>query len=365
MGANTPRAARCLNATIRKQMTDKTLIVHIGSGKTGSSSIQLTMAEQRETMEAAGFHYLGILLEYADAAPSFEWRKRGGSALFFMQGEAKSRSDELYEALSQEIGAASPGTTLIWSNEWLFGRHERVLPVLARLAEDGVSIRVVCYVRRHDRWAVSAYKQWALKNKTNEGRIQSFSEWFPRTAHVFYPSLKPWADNYGKALELFNFDTVGDVSKHFIDLLALPEGVEPLDDNVSPGDEVLALWALYNNKFDGPVPPRFERLLQQLVPDTARTMMPPLHTLLPSLADLEALQHSHAADAQALNALLVERGQPQFDDAPPKAVANEIDPWRMTCLLASMVTGLNERLQNQQRQIMDLRKRLDAIGKKG
>ncbi|GAB5378657.1 MAG: hypothetical protein AcusKO_51190 [Acuticoccus sp.] len=138
-------------------MTDKTLIVHIGSGKTGSSSIQLTMAEQRETIAAAGFKYLGILLEYADAAPPFEWRKRGGSALFFTQGDAANRSADLYEALSREINSAPEGTTLIWSNEWLFGRHERILPVLDRLAEEGISIRIVCYVRRHDRWAVSAY----------------------------------------------------------------------------------------------------------------------------------------------------------------------------------------------------------------
>lgn len=59
------------------------LILHIGAGKTGSTSVQFTLQRSREQLAAQGLGYLGLMLEEAEAARDMDWSVRGAPQAFF------------------------------------------------------------------------------------------------------------------------------------------------------------------------------------------------------------------------------------------------------------------------------------------
>ncbi len=339
-------------------MSNRSLLLHIGSGKTGSSSIQKTFEDNREVLQAAGFRYLGIMLENATEGPKPGWRFRGGANRFFHQGDDDARMEELYQVLAAEVAKTPDGGTLVWSNEWMFGRHTRLLPVFKRLQDEGVDLRIVCYLRRHDRFAMSAYKQWAIKNKTNEGRILRFRDWAVQADTLFYPKIKPWVDEFGKQVMLYNYEEVGDIVAHFIKVAGMP-ALSLAKDNISPRNEMLALWGIFNNRLEAVVPPHlFERFLRYTLPHPERAEMPPLAELLPDDDELRQFQRRHLSDAGEVNALLMRSGQPPLNVSSTDAVSGEVDPWKMTCLMASMIFSLGEKVRTQGERIAALEARL-------
>lgn len=60
------------------------LIVHIGNGKTGSSSIQETLLAGRQALADQGVVDLGLMLEHGQNAVCPAWQQRSESDAFFM-----------------------------------------------------------------------------------------------------------------------------------------------------------------------------------------------------------------------------------------------------------------------------------------
>lgn len=60
------------------------LIVHIGNGKTGSSSIQGTLLAGRQALADQGEVDLALMLEHGQNAVCPAWQQRSGPDAFFM-----------------------------------------------------------------------------------------------------------------------------------------------------------------------------------------------------------------------------------------------------------------------------------------
>src|SRR5437667_280063 len=72
-----------------------------------------------------------------------------------------------------------------------FTASAKVAPAFNAVA-DRVQLEIVAYLRRQDRWAVSAYKQWGIKHKTYEGPVQPFTKWFNPEECDYLTVLNRW-----------------------------------------------------------------------------------------------------------------------------------------------------------------------------
>lgn len=332
------------------------LIVHIGAGKTGSSSIQFTLRDNQDHLKQHGFKYLGLMLEHVAEKVDLGWNFTGGSQKLFDR-PLEQATDEIYGLLSRELAAlpARGVHTAIWSNEWMFTREARIIPALERIRADGHEVRIICYIRRHDKWARSAYAQWGIKHKAYPGRVRPFSEWSKGRSFAFYPAVAPWLEAFPGQVSLYNYDTAGEVVSHFCKAVGYAPAVI-VQDNVTPTEEVMAAWAVFNSRFEDEVLPI--RFMAALRPSGAMAAadhpLPPMAALYPTEADLARVRERNAADRAALNKVLEAQGEAPLPDDPVRQKDVDIDPWKMNQMLLTMVFSL-------QQQVNGLRNRIQAL----
>lgn len=341
------------------------LIVHVGHGKTGSSSIQQSLKVVRDRLGQQGVHYLGLMLEYAQTEQRKPWQSESGSGLFFDQMDAEQASAELLAVLESEVEQLRTAgiKRAIWSNEWLLERSQRVLPVLKALEERGLEIEIQCYVRRHDKWIQSAYAQWGLKHKSYTGQVRAFENWLPvfgSRDFRFAPAISLW-DTFGDNLRLFNFDAVDDVVQHFLSVNKITE-IESKTENVSPDPVTMCAQAVFNSmKQDEVLPSAYatiERLLRRHEQIISYT--PPLNELFPSADALASLVRERADDIAKVNVLLAKSGEPLLSFESPPKLATHPSSWEVDRHLYKLVFALNEEINQMRHQISMLQEASSA-----
>jgi len=210
-------------------MPPRTAILHIGTGKTGTTSIQRALGQNRETLRDKGFAYpespghvshtkLAVFLQECAGAGPGRMQLRAGPTSLFMK------------SLQEEIGAL-PATvhTVIFSSEHLFSRamEPGVLPQLrAMLATMFDRFRIVVYLRRQDELAISR-----LSTRLKAGRAPTAV--FPtgertRSGYDYAAGLGPWVEAFGQeaiTARIFARSEMagGDVVRDFLDVCGLPE----------------------------------------------------------------------------------------------------------------------------------------------
>lgn len=332
------------------------LIVHIGAGKTGSSSIQKALEASFDPLGDQNMKYLGLMLEHGSGSKIPSWRKTSGSPEFFLQYHQKDAIEQLKAVLLEEMQHPENAGlhALIWSNEWMFERAERILPALKLVEAEGVDVEIVVYVRRHDRWIASSYVQWGIKNKAYPGPIRPFSEWLKGREFTIEKLLSPWLSAFGENVSVLNFDASSDVVEHFLKRLGLPP-VSVERKNVSPPAAELAAWAVYNNLYKQNIPEnRFAVFLRRFRREQENSAaVPELASLLPTVDELKDLQDQYSEDRAFVNRLLAEAGEPEFDDEREVQAPKLPGSWEMNRLLLEMVYHLNTRLSALERHLQE------------
>ena len=291
------------------------LIVHIGHGKTGSSSIQQTLLSGRDILLIRNSLFWTYAGAWWRVEPS-HWQKRSGSDIFF----ANARDPLTANGEMPFVGVPSQCdrdgvTKAIWSNEWLAPRSGMVLPALQKIAESGHEIEIQCYVRRHDKWAISAYSQWGLKHKSYDGRVRDFESWMPvfgGRSIRFADDIKPWHDAFSDKLKVFNFDAIGDVVEHFLVNNQIA-GVRPINENVSPSAVEIAAQAVFNSKHPISMrPSEYDKVASLLRRDAGTEQPTTIDKLFPSQDALKTLLDDRRDDIATLNEHLARNGQPEL-----------------------------------------------------
>lgn len=339
------------------------LVIHIGAGKTGSTSIQFALRRSSQILADQHAAYLGLILEQVPGALAYEWCQEGTPVKFFrtLPKDRARVAAEMKSVLTVELHrlAALGVTRVIWSNEAFLSRSDRMLDIVRALVAEGVPIRLICYVRRHDKWARSAYVQFGLKGKTYVGPLRDFREWAKEWTQGFAADIQTWSDAFPGKLELYNFDAVGDVVAHFCTLAQIT-GIDSLRANETPSNALLAAWAVFNGAHPKPVlPEAFTRLaapLQILGPKAAG--VPPLDKLLPTADDLVAMQDVYREDFDKINDVLIRQGQPPLVFDRPDEKRRDVAPWEIDRMLFQMAFSL-------QRQVLELQEELRQIKEGG
>jgi len=321
------------------------LIFHIGAGKTGTSSIQATLKANAPVLQARGVLYLGLMFEHSPAR-LFEWQRFGGQDEFLAlpQAEAEAQFNRVLQATLRR-GREAGVHSMIWSSESFFDRFDAVLGPLQRACEQGLDLAVLAYVRAHETWARSAYIQWGLKHKTYPGRLRSFGEWVAHRKPLFAPTLARYDDAFPGRLTVRNFDAAGDVVDDFCEFAGLADlPLERVHENHTPDDTELFLRALFNDRQDSDALPMvFDKAVGRLLPQAASPTAF-LQGLYPHAADIEQVaRHAHA-DRQAIDALLVQQGQPPLQTGAITPKQPRIDDGRLLGALARLCIANARRL---------------------
>lgn len=246
------------------------IYLHIGSGKTGTSSIQNLLSVNRDTLAARGYLY-----------PQSPGRERHTRMGFYGRNDAslqrmpnwprfgKGTPDEFRERFAQEFVTELSECGLdrvILSDEGMYGLKpveiERLRALLERVADN---VHVIVYLRRQDDHLISRYQQVV---KTGETRtLAEHVEVDLSETYDYLKRLNRWADRLQptsftvRRFERGSF-VGGDLIHDFLSLVGLDDALDELE-SPPPGvnasldaDAVkfLRLWNLKRVKFNDATP---------------------------------------------------------------------------------------------------------------
>lgn len=287
-----------------------TLIVHIGAGKTGTSSIQASLLKHKDELRQYGWDYWGLMLERVDVL-KYAWQRASGSKML-MDIDPDSATEQLFDVLSENIKRSISNNInhAIWSNESFFGRHDRVISALRRIESTGVRIKILCYVRNHVSWAKSAYVQWGLKHKSYQGKIIDFKSYMKRRPVGFYGSINPWMKSFPDDFMLKNYDVAIDIVSDFSAEIQIPVEINSVRVNETPLPEELLLRAIFNNSSKREVlPVEFDLNFLPKRHNKNIDAEEWMGELLPKIDDLVEVAKASNEDLLKINQLLQALGQ--------------------------------------------------------
>lgn len=334
------------------------LIIHVGAGKTGTSSIQSFLAENEITLRRKGIQIFGGALENAPIK-KYSWQKKGAAEqLLPNSSKIKAlRSNEVLQVLMESIPLLTKQGihTAIWSYEAFLKRGQAFLETFAELAKNQVNIEIIAYIRRHDAWAKSAYIQWGIKHKTYTGPLKNFDQWVADGQRLeFGNALEAWNKDFLKLI-VRNFDATEDVVQDFVDTLDLGIQVEKNSDirkNTSPSNTALMLWALYNSQQQRAVQENeFSPFLRKADILYREPNVATLNQLLPGSEALEKIVAQCAGDRETINNILAAQGQPLLEISPLKVKNVDVSNEQLFAAMLSMIMMLNNRLDTVEKML--------------
>lgn len=335
------------------------LIWHVGAGKTGTTSIQRTLAVNQPTLFNQGVKYLGYMLEGAQVR-KFPWQHPAEIEAF--HGLSEQETEEALDAIFQEEmrHACSKGIqTLIWSNESFYGRSGKTLRALLKFDGNYFRLKIVGYVRSYEKWAKSAYIQWGIKHKTYNGRICSFEEWFRGRKYCFYESFLPIIEQCPDKFTLRNMEQLDDVVVDFLKICSVEsEGIHIFRVYESPKILEIYFRSIFNNQYEAIVrPEKFDFLVGK----SLRVGASPasyLRSLLPDRDEAEKISSSFSADREKLNQFLCSKGENPVQKDTVYVDKIAIDTDTMIGNLTELVMHQAVLLQNMNDKLSDLEKRM-------
>lgn len=236
------------------------LTLHIGTEKTGSTSIQRALAARREELLAYGILYPYLFgsenhMELAVAAMGL----RPDDTLQMLETARSGLDYHAYTAaltyrLHEEIAAARVSHLLI-SNEHCHGRLdnlESVRRILEIVDQPIEQVEVIVYLRRQDRMAISMHSTRLRDGGTGEilPTLDPLPAYFD-----FHRLMSNYAEVFGVASlrpRLFEADRLvnGDVVADFFANLNIPVSPGPMvRDNPSLSREQARFLELFNARF--------------------------------------------------------------------------------------------------------------------
>ncbi|WP_375691147.1 hypothetical protein [Pseudooceanicola sp. LIPI14-2-Ac024] len=297
------------------------LILHIGAHKTGTTTIQHALSQNRAALEARG-------LSYVTAGN----RPQVHHLLGRVSGESMMRGHRLAapEELSRILHAAPTDRVLMSSENFSFFFDEKEIRELARhLRKHFRRVRILTYLRRQDSHAVSHHQEGSKPLRKAERDVFG-NGLAPLPEHPMMDHYLDYGRRIGNWMNVFGDENVeirvfernrliaGDAWTDFLNAIDIePNGLIPAEQrNQSQGLTKTRVGHLMNAK---DMPADLHRLVSAVLPDDAR-MTPGRHEAM-------AFYARYRSGNVALNARMgAIGGDDIFDDDfasyPETALAN-------------------------------------------
>jgi hypothetical protein len=318
------------------------LVLHVGAGKTGSTSIQEFCDSNKQSLMKLGVFYVGYCFENLKNK-KFSWQKSNGFEDLY---RSKVIEQELSIAISDAINEAKASGCHIclWSNEALFNR-----PKIQNFFEKfSQPFDTVAYVRSHEQWVKSAYSQWGIKHKTYQGPTKTFSDWVKSVNLNFGRNAQYW-EKVSNHFYMRNFDNVDNVVSDFFELLNID--IRNLNSavvrNTSESLLQTKIRVIFNNNFSKEIQAnRIGKLYQKSYLNSTKIST----DYLPNKDDLSIIAESTRHDKKILNTYLPERHQFKLNqtftnsDSPqgPTSVGYTETEEMMATLIANLAARVEE-----------------------
>jgi hypothetical protein len=214
------------------------LILHIGTHKTGTSTLQSLLVRAAPRLLEHGVSYVEAGRENRIAHHPLAWALRG----------RRQTSMEVWERVRRELAAPGARTRILSTEGFWF---EDPAQVKEQLGYDG-EIRIVAYLRRQDAFLQSLYKQ-----TVSSGRKIDFAKWLEEMGRRgdYLAVVDRWAEAFGKdAIAVRPYEHGGktiDVVDDFFSLIGL-DAADIIGDikrgshNPSPRAELLYFLRAFN-----------------------------------------------------------------------------------------------------------------------
>lgn len=227
------------------------LIFHIGMGKTGSSSIQHALASNNIQLSKQNAQYLGMWFDMIDN----KYRGVQNQSQFFdlPKDEILKGADRLIAVL-REKNETQGFETFLFSNEALSGRAQSLEPLIFKLQEGGIEVSLIGYARDPSAWLASAYVQWGIHDKTDQGPLQPFAT-KARTLVSWYNGLLEWHRLMGEILTVRPYDLATDIVSDFAEAVGVVLEAPKTRVYERVEDAEIFLRARFNSRFDKTVLP--------------------------------------------------------------------------------------------------------------
>lgn len=248
------------------------IVFHIGMGKTGTTSIQYALRNGAAALDKQKAAYLSMWFEEID--PAFKGLM-GFSRFMAGNEQEKVAGADRFHAHLVDRAAKEGIETFIFSNEGVFEAGPQLAPFFRRLKAKGLPMSFVAYVRDPRDWLPSAFTQWAIRHKTNQGPVQDFPTAARRVIGQ-YEGFRFWHENHGADLTVRRFESGLDVVEDFAKTvgLELPKSDIRRLARAEPAD--ILLRAVFNTRFSEQVlPDRFD----VFVTNSSRAPVPSLHEM--------------------------------------------------------------------------------------
>jgi hypothetical protein len=233
-----------------------------------------------------------------------------------------------------------------------------VIPALNAIKNKGIKISVICYIRRHDSWARSAYLQWGIKHKTERGKVKSFSEWIPKKIN-FSNALYKWTEFASENCYIQNFDKVDNLISDFFKCADVPmKNILEKREYETPGNVALNLWALYNSQFEKPVLPNdLYPLFNQSGLMNKSYCSVDLKSIFPTPLELNQVLKDSENDINAVNDIFEKHSQPKFSQEELSVKNYSVDT-------NELISGLLDVIKFQNNKLNDLESRIIRLEEK-
>lgn len=230
------------------------LILHIGMGKTGTTSIQNALKSNTAALAEQKVHYLGMW--FGMISPEFD-EFQGANAFMRQTREIQESGSEKFVRYLENQAKTTGAETFILSNEAIFGNGENLEPFLNKL-KDNVDVQFLTYMRDPHLWLPSAFTQWELNHKTHKGPLQPFPEQARKLIKV-YGMFSFWAKSFPKNLIVRKHDTKINVVQDFAEFCGCQIAEANVRQLVRSEPTETLLRAAFNNRIPNEVlPNRFD-----------------------------------------------------------------------------------------------------------
>ncbi len=206
----------------------KTLYIHIGTPKTGSSAIQAFLSQNREVLTQKGFCYPKFPFHY-------DYVSKNRNGYFLRAKKLENRQSDFEEGIEMLRKAFEEYSNVILSEEGIwyenFKWHQQLFDVMQ---EKGYQVKIIVYLRRQDDYVVSRWNQfvksYSYKYKhrdTDDGIWENFLKRELKDSRLnYFTTLKKLEDIYGEGNILVrrydrNYFTKGSVISDFLQTVGL------------------------------------------------------------------------------------------------------------------------------------------------
>jgi hypothetical protein len=279
------------------------IVLHIGTHKTGTTSLQATLARAGDALAAAGLHYVEGGREGRFAHHPLAWALHG----------RRKAPMSAWDGVRAELAQHKSAVNILSTEAFWFEDPQSVRDALGEVG----AVRVVAYLRRQDEFLQSLYKQ-----SVSSGRKTDFPTWLTqmRRRGDYLATLDAWARVFGDdAITVRPYEQRGrtiDVVRDFLGLVdadadAVLRGQAKGPRNPTPRREVLHFLRAFNQL---ELDVNHEKLLMRIL---KRKMKIYVRSI--DLLDAEQCAAVMARYADG-NRAIAERwlgGAPLFDDTEP------------------------------------------------